>query len=274
MGSVSASLAGLLLVLSAAARAEAPPAKDYFRPLLADPEELHYDVRYTARQDLRHVGEMGMGDYFGVWRGHPGPVDVQLSLGGGVIGRFDIAHVTNDFLVGDFTFAAPVDVHRGAHDLRLAYWHVSSHLGDDFVRLNAPVLQKATTDELRSLYSFETGRYRFYGGYGWAFHALPAGRGTSRFQAGAEWYGAPLKGWSAQPVAAAHAESLEWTGWSPDLTLRVGLRAVPAGGSGGATYFVEFFNGHLPYQQFGTRSEEHWALGVRFEMGSPVRAPS
>ena len=251
-----------------------PSSKEYFWPLLADPTEPHYGVRLTMPAKRRRVGEIALGDTLGVYRFHSGATDVQLNLGGGVIGRFDVSKLTNDFQAADFTFALPVDVHRGRHDLRLMYWHVSSHLGDDFIAHESPVLRKALTDELRWLYSFGPGRLRFYGGHAWAFSVSPHGSRRNRFHGGAEWSGRPFLNGRAHALLAGHLERLERAGPGLDLTLRAGVRVADEQRVGALTYFVEFFNGHLPYQQFTSRRETHGALGLRFEMGNPIREPA
>ena len=244
-----------------------PPSKELFPPLIADPGQPRYELRWTVPEGSRRVGEIAMGDELGLWRAASG--GFQVGAEGGVIGRFDISRVTNDIEVADYTFALPADLALGPASLRLAYWHVSSHLGDDYIRLNAPSLAKATTDEVRTLASWRRQGLRLYGGWAWAFHVLPGGGGRSRAQAGAE-LGGPRLG-SGRLFAAADLQLPERADWDPDLAVRAGWR-VP-GRAGAVSFFVEFYEGHLPYQQFMARRETHVAAGLGFEMGTPVHDP-
>src|SRR5438132_673438 len=81
-----------------------PRAHELFQPLVADPRDLQFATRIIAPVSHKLVGEAAMGDYLGIvrwscpWTNAQG----QLSIGGGVFARFDMAAKTKDFQVADF----------------------------------------------------------------------------------------------------------------------------------------------------------------------------
>src|SRR5882672_3311170 len=68
-----------------------PPAHELFEPLQADPRELQYALRTVVPTSRHSLGEAAMGDYLGIYRWTMPWEDAyfQISVGGGVFGRFD-----------------------------------------------------------------------------------------------------------------------------------------------------------------------------------------
>ena len=90
-------------------------AKDVFKPLLADPRELQLSLRQTTPVSYKNVGDVAVGDYFGLYRWAL-PWEnayVQWSLGAGVFARFDLVAVEKTSEVIDYVVNMPVDVRVG-----------------------------------------------------------------------------------------------------------------------------------------------------------------
>jgi hypothetical protein len=268
---ISASL--LCLSVSVFAADWLPASKEVFRPLWADPKELGYQLRWSVRDEHQPVTEIGLGDYLGIVRTEPeSSVQAQLSIGAGVISRFDTYNHSRDLEVADFSLTLPLDLRSGAHSVRLAIWHTSSHLGDDFIRLNPPpmsFLHKAYTDEFLALYSYDVSRaLRLYGGAADAVNIIPPDK-RGRLQGGFE---------ASWPVFREHAEvrlgtDLQWyargTGkFATDV--RLGLRALNSRRLGGVMPFIGYYNGPIYYQQVFPQVEKQFTMGVRIDMGSPI----
>lgn len=255
---------------SAAERDWLPSSKELFRPLEADPKEIGYRLRWTAIRARPAVTEIGLGDYLGIVRAPLGGWDWQASLGGGAIARFDTSRPSRDFEVADFTLALPFDLRKDRHAFRAAIWHVSSHVGDDYVRRRSAPIFKSYTDELVVLYSFSATPFvRLYAGGARAFVIRPTAsrkRGMAGFELGSR----PFMNGRAQAVLAAHGEWYERRGDNVAVSLRAGLRAVDEQRVGALTAFVGLYEGPLYYQYRYPEREAHLTLGLSIEMGSPI----
>src|SRR5438309_7347020 len=75
------------------------PAKEVFRPLLADPREIQMALRLVAPAGGENQGEADLGEYFGLYRwALPWQnAYLQWSIAGGVFARFDLVSVQKDF---------------------------------------------------------------------------------------------------------------------------------------------------------------------------------
>ena len=109
-------------------------AREYYAPPLADPTEPSYGGRLIYPPGGNRYGEITIGDYVGLTRWRVLGMDTQLNIGGGAIARFNLTTPQNNLEVVDFSAGMPLDVSVAkGKTLRLAYWHVSSHLGDDYI---------------------------------------------------------------------------------------------------------------------------------------------
>lgn len=268
-------LALLLLLASpgafAAETAWFPSSKELFRPLLADPKEPGYTLRLTSPNGSHSVTEIGIGDALGIYRSRLGGWDWQWGIGGGVVGRFNTSVASNWFEVADFTFAVPFDFRRGVHSLRLAYWHVSSHLGDDYIRLHpAASISKHFTDDTLLLYSYTPSpSLRFYAGGARAFKILPS-LAKFRAQAGFEAYGPALWTRGGQPVFGVDLQALERGDWKASGNVVLGLRLPGSNRLGAVSFLLGYYHGPLYYQYRFREVETHWTFGLHLEMAAPV----
>src|SRR4029077_10554992 len=113
-----------------------------------------------------------MGDYLGLYRwALPWEAAyLQISIGGGTFGRFDLAGTSNSMESVDFFANIPIDLRFGKWSVRLMPYHTSSHLGDDFLKDTGQTTTKHSWDNMRSLLSYDLcSHLRLYGGYTYAF---------------------------------------------------------------------------------------------------------
>ncbi len=249
-----------------------PSGKELFPLIFADPLELSYALRLTTPVGKKNLAEINLGDYLGIYRWSLGEDRLlQVGLGGGVGGRFDISRASNDFQVADFTAAVPLDLALGKNNtVRFAYWHVSSHIGDDYIRTEAPAISKHFTDEMRLVWSFIPARFlRLCAGGSHAFKMLPPAKSNS-LEASVELRSPVFRNGSAQVLFGTGIRAPQRNGWKPSSTTKLGVKATDAQRVGALTLYVEYFSGRLLYQQFGDRKESHWTLGLALEIGNPV----
>lgn len=256
----------LMLLPAACAAAEFLPGKNLFRPFIADPTQPSYNVRLTGRVGAGKMAEINMGDGFGAvgWDLASG-AQLRLGIMGGVAARFDIAKVTNDIQVADYSLLFPLDYKKGPWELRAMYWHTSSHLGDDYIKSNNMQpgdLDKHVTDDGRLLASYNvTPELRVYGGGGYAFNMIADSDGRHMLHGG--WECVLPAGEKTSYFTAMDLQSWQRVGWRPSFTARTGVRAQ---GKQAASVYLEFFSGQLLYLGLMPRTETHWSLGLGFEL--------
>ena len=213
---------------------------------------------------------MAIGDYFGLYRwALPWPDSyVQWSVGGGVFARFDLVSVDKENEVVDYTATMPVDIRVGKWTTRLLPYHISSHLGDDYIKQTGLLPQKYSFDSFKQLFAYEpTGAWRLYAGYNYIIRFRDVDLGRYALQTGTEWRSGWWAGGHAQTFCAYDFQSWERVGWNPQITTQAGVRlAHDPMDKQAISLFTEYGAGHVSYGQFYQQKESHWVLGTKFEL--------
>src|SRR6266446_10371770 len=128
-------------------------AKEVFRPLLADPREIQLALRLVTPVSKKNLGDIAIGDYFGLYRWALPWQDsyLQWSIAGGIFARFDLVSDQKDSQVIDYSANMPIDLRVKKWSMRVMPYHISSHLGDDFIRRNGVLAEKYTLDSFKTL---------------------------------------------------------------------------------------------------------------------------
>jgi Protein of unknown function (DUF1207) len=245
-------------------------AKEIFRPLLADPRELQLALRLTTPVSHTNLGDIAVGDYFGLYRWALPWKDsyVQWSVGAGVFARFDLVDVEKTSEVIDYSVSMPVDVRLGTWTTRLMPYHISSHLGDDYIKQTGILPDKYSFDSFKWLIADDPFPFlRLYTGYNYIIRNRQQDLGRHALQAGAEC----TSGWwahgHAQLFWANDFQSWERVGWNPSITTQLGVRlAHDPKDKQTLSIFTEYGAGHLAYGQLFQTKESHWVAGLRFEL--------
>jgi len=273
-------LAGVALVLllrSGVLFAEgAPPSRPGFFPkpdevfsrAPADPRELQLALRLAFPVSNRVLGEASVGTYWGLyrWAWPDKDASLQVSLGGGVFALFDMVRETRDLQVADYYANVPIDFRTGRWSSRLLLYHVSSHLGDDYVDRTRGAVRKYATETLKWLAACEQGdHFRFYGGPLYIVHTLQAEPGLWALQGGVEAFTSWRARGHLQAYWANDWQSWQRARWNPQWNSQLGLRIRNGlGESQGLAVFAEYSAGRMPYGQFFLREESRWTIGGRF----------
>ncbi len=245
-------------------------AKEAFRPLLADPREIQLALRLVTPVSHTSKGEINAGDYFGLYRWALPWQDsyIQWSIAGGVFARFDLASEQKESELIDYTANMPIDIRVRKWTMRVMPYHISSHLGDDYIKRTGILPQKYTFDSYKTLLAYEPcSSLRLYGGFNYIIRNGLDGLGRYAVQTGAEW----TSGWwghhHAQTYLASDLQSWERSGWNPTVNTQLGVRiANHPDDKQTLSIFTEYGAGHVAYGQFFQHYESHWELGVRFEI--------
>lgn len=251
----------------------APQSDTLFSPLLADPRELQFAMRVAFPQGQGSVAEVAIGHYYGIYRwALPGDVGyMQLNIGGGIFPRFD-ATTSHDLQVIDFYGNLPVDIRIGKWSGRFMFYHVSSHLGDDYIRDhdlgNDTSTDKNSWNSLRSIVSYDAcAALRLYGGYTYNLAAYPVQQDKEAYQGGAEIHFPTFAQGRAQVYWANDLQWWQRTNRQTQYNSQFGIKTGKDATQGrGISYFIEYTTGPEYYGQFFTANESRIGIGVKFDI--------
>jgi hypothetical protein len=247
----------------------APRPDELFAPLLADPRELHFALRLAFPFNDESAAEVAIGHYYGIYRwALPNGIGyTQANIGGGVFPRFHFSNNRN-LQVIDFYANIPIDVRAGKWSGRFMIYHVSSHLGDDYLRTSGQTGTNFSWNSLRSIISYDMSSHlRFYGGYTYSLLVIPSDQGKHAIQSGIEMTSHVFKNGYSQAYWASDVQWWERTSWQPMFNSQIGIKTGKKFKDGrGISYFLEFTTGPEYYGQFFDRDETRVGLGAKFDI--------
>lgn len=164
-----------------------PDDPPLYRPMMADPREVDYSVgwRFNDQALTKNVIDISFADscalirWLNVW---PWCGQLQLDLEGGVWGVFDPCYESAPLMNADYYVGVPLTYAIDRWQFRLRGYHISSHIGDEFL-LNHPGFDRRnpSAEYLDFFVSHDlTDEIRVYGGIGYtffqddSFHIKPA----------------------------------------------------------------------------------------------------
>lgn len=191
----------------------------------------------------------------------------ELSLDIGVFTQFEM--FTDDrglyrrFIYNsDYKVSLLYAIRRRNHAWRFRFYHLSSHLGDDYIirnRIAAAYPDANNYEQFDLLYSTQLGQTRIYGGAGFVLSAA-AERKQPYFQLGTLY---KSLGANARFVAGADLRLLAQTDYTPNLKTGLGVE-LGAEEKRPLTLLVEFYTGKLPYSTYEERRTAWVGAGVYF----------
>lgn len=150
---------------------EGPPA---FRPFVADPRQITYSVgwRFDDRVLGKNLIPVSYGDTLAIYRWidlwyFRG--DLQLEIEGALWATFDPLHDSSPLIDADYYVGFPITYLWENWALRLRAYHISTHIGDEFL-LDHPHFRRVNPSIEAIDLSFSnqfTREIRLYGVFGW-----------------------------------------------------------------------------------------------------------
>jgi len=148
-----------------------------FAPLVADPRQVSYSIAYRFHDQgtSDRVFGISFGDLFPLvrWR-RVGPWggDLQLDIEAGCFAIFEADEHSTPLLNNDYYLSFPLTYAVKKWSFRLRGWHLSSHLGDEYME-NHPEVERlnVSREGIDFFASYQmTCAIRLYGGIGWVIH--------------------------------------------------------------------------------------------------------
>lgn len=260
-----------------------PQSTILFQPLVADPREPMYFVAYRGGDKVvgRNVASVCVGDDFPVfrwrnilrWQG-----DMQIGIQAGVWAVFNFRHVprrenreVSELVNQDYLVGIPLTYAVDKWSFRLRVYHISSHLGDEFMKNHRKYVDRRKNPSFEAIdfftaYQFTKG-IRGYAGPGIIFHSDDSfPMKTFYVEYGAEFrvFGKKLSYHRlfGTPFLAVHIENWQVRNWNFDTTIKLGYEISKMQGVGrkmrvygdyhtGYSYEGQFFKERTQYGEVG-----------------------
>lgn len=260
-----------------------PQTTVLFQPLMADPREPYNYAAYRYGDKVigKQVASVGIGDDFPLfrwrdvfkWKG-----DLQIGIQGGVWAVFNYSHIPNkkkhescELVNTDYFLGIPLTYAYDRWSFRARLYHISSHLGDEFI-VNHPAylhLRKNPSYEaLEFISSYQlSGHLRVYGGPGFILHSDPTFRmktlfvkyGTELRILGQKLYYHQLYG---TPFLAIHLENWQVRDWNLDLFIKLGYEFSKLQGVGRKLrLYIDYHHGYSYEGQFFLERTQYGEAG-------------
>jgi len=245
------------------------PTGDLFKPLLADPKEPRFYLSYRMfdyQSNRYHVAVGGYGEFFGLYRSvdTTGGYSWQADFGGGIHGQFDLGTPSLDLVNTDYTIGFPLHFRKGAESYRIAFYHQSSHLGDEFLlHNNITERVELSFEAIEMIGSYEWKNWRTYYGGEYIVHQGPTALKPVILQAGVEYYDTEKSLGRGRFISGLDLKVDQDHKWSTNASLKFGLQFDGDEMNGHMIrVLAEGYKGFMPYGQFYDLRTTYVGIGV------------
>jgi len=240
-----------------------------YRSYLAGARESRISSFWAHEQEDGWLWDVALGGRVGLLRfgtaddSHPD--GWQLDVEGAGLPRLSIDDDL-DVTAVDFRIGVPLTYGRGAYQMKLAYYHISSHLGDEFVLANPGFARlNFVRDVLVWGHSYYvTPAVRVYGEAGWAFKT-DGGTEPWEFQFGIDFSPPCPTGFRGAPFAAFNAHLREEVDFGGNFVVQAGWAWRGPSGGHLVRAGVEYFNGKDEQFSFFDESQQKLGFGLWYD---------
>jgi hypothetical protein len=193
------------------------------------------------------------------------PLGFQIDIEGAAFVRLDPDEDV-DVRSADFRAGVPFTYGWGNQQIKFAYYHISSHVGDEFLLKNPGFTRlNFARDVLILGYSvYPTERLRLYGEAGWAFWNDVSG--LWEFQFGVEYAPTRPTGLRGEPFFAVNAHLRQEVDYGGGLTAQAGWAWRGDGPSGRLLRMgLHYYNGESSQFSFFDDFEQQLGFGVWYD---------
>lgn len=244
------------------------PENPYYRSYLAGAKEPRIGGQVYSERDNGTTFDSTLGGRVGILRyGNQDPWNPhgwQVDFEGAAMLRQDYENEM-DVVSTDFRAGVPITYANGPFRMKLAYYHLSSHLGDEFMlRTGATRINYSRDVIVWGLSYYVTPDVRVYGEAGYGF-VVDDGAEPWEFQFGIDYSPARPTGVCGAPFAAINVHLREEVDFSGNLVVQVGRqwRRDPNGHV--MRFGLHYYNGKSPQFEFFDKFEHQIGLGLWYD---------
>lgn len=268
-------LFALLMVLSAPVLSfELVPEKVLFTPLMIDPAESRmsgtygfYDMHHEGGLTFGNVGNVSIGGhrpFFG-WGTQSGG-QWQFGVDAAAKMQFMLDQPSLVLAQADYSFGFDLAWKKGRWSSRVRAYHVSSHLGDEYMEETGYTRFQYNTEGFDMLVAYRpTEGLRLYGGGDYYFNIDPDTIGTNLIHLGAEYiHPTPLYG-KMYFVMGTDLKFLERNKYDCNIAGAVGVQFSNAFGDDRfIRLMLEGYTGSSPHTQFYETETNYYGVTLQF----------
>lgn len=212
--------------------------------------------------DITLGGEVGLIRYG--TRGNGRPMGVQLGIEGAAFTRLDL-DMNNDVVATDYRFGIPLTWGDAFQQFKMGYYHLSSHLGDEFLLNNNgfPRLNYSRDTLILGYSIYPHDLLRLYTEVGYNFESEIAEQWE--FQFGIDYGPTGFTGIEGAPFAAANGHLREEVDYGGNFVVQAGWAWRRAPASGMLRLGAEYFNGKSDQFSFYDYSEQKVGFGIWYD---------
>ena len=192
------------------------------------------------------------------------PQGFQFDVEGAVFPRVDSDGST--LIATDYRIGLPMSFGWRKWQTKFGYYHVSSHLGDEFLLMNpgVPRLNYVRNSIVwaNSLQWTET--LRTYADASWAFN-IDGGAKPWEFQFGAEYSSICATGFRGSPFVAANGHILQARNWGGNIVFQCGWQWRAKNYGDLLRFGFQYLEGMTPRYEFFQNSERQLGLGLWYD---------
>lgn len=245
------------------------PADLYYRSYLAGIKEPRLGTQVQYERDLGWQFDSTLGGRVGLIRfgnsDMSNPHGWQVDFEGAAMLRQDFEHEL-EVIATDFRAGVPLTYANGPYRMKIAYYHLSSHLGDEYMIRTGAMRINYSRDVFvwgHSLYV--TPDWRIYFEAGYAF-ASDDGAEPWEFQFGVEYSPACQTDFWGVPFVALNGHLREEVDFGGNVVFEIGRqwRRDPHGATTRLGFF--YYNGKSPQFEFFDDYEHQIGIGLWYDM--------
>ena len=194
------------------------------------------------------------------------PQGFQFDVEGAVFPRVDSGGST--LIASDYRLGLPISFGWRKWQTKFGYYHVSSHLGDEYVIGNAQARANRINYVRNSIVwanSLQwTETLRTYVDASWAFN-IDGGAKPWEFQFGAEYSSICATGFRGSPFVAANGHILQAIDWGGNIVLQCGWQWRAKNYGNLLRFGFQYLEGMTPRYEFFRNSERQLGLGLWYD---------
>jgi hypothetical protein len=187
---------------------------------------------------------------------------IDFGIEGAVISRFDLSQDW-DLDSGDYRWGFPVGYRYGRASGKFHIWHLSSHLGDEYISRTGEKAIRYHKNEMAVGIAYDLlDELRVYGDVGYGIY-IGTPNEPWRAEMGAEWVGHMLGPDAPRTFLALDIKWRQETEWDTAVSVQAGLwlsQEQPTSAAG-LRVLVEYYRGKTAQTQFPDEPDHHWAVG-------------
>lgn len=216
-----------------------------------------WDSTLGARVGLLRFGT---GDEFPYY-----PQGWQLDVEAAGSPRLDLVDGRRDLVASDFRVGVPLTYGHGRHQVKLAYYHLSSHLGDEFLLRTGATRINLVRDVLVWGHSYYVNdALRAYGEVGYGVHT-DGGTEPWEFQFGLDFAPPCPTGLHGAPFFAVNAHLREEFDFGGNFVAQAGWAWRKRRGGPLARIGVQYYNGKSSQWELFNTFEEQIGFGMWYD---------